>query len=219
MDRNKITFNTYNNAAENYQDKVMDMDLYDDTYEMFCELIEKKNADIFEIACGPGNVTKYLLSSRPDLNIIASDIAPNMIKLAKKNNPTADFLAMDCRDILELDRKFDAVMCGFCMPYLTKEESAKLIKDISKLLHSDGLLYFSTMEDDYNKSGYEKTSFSGQNQVYIHYHQADILLECLKKYGLQIINFQRKLCPEPDGTFLTDMIFIARKAPKLIGNQ
>ena len=46
MDRNKITQSTCNSAAENYQDKVMGLDLYNDTYDLFCELLEKKNADI-----------------------------------------------------------------------------------------------------------------------------------------------------------------------------
>ena len=192
-DRNEITFGTYDSAAKNYWDKVMDMDLYDDTYDMFCELIEKKNADIFEIACGPGNVTKYLLSKRPDFNIIASDIVPNMIELAKKNNPQADFQILDCRDIETIDNKFDAIMCGFCMPYLSKEECCKLIVDTSELLNSNGLLYFSTMEDDYDKSGFETTSFSGEDKVYIYYHQADYLSGCLillyedKKRSLYIV--------------------------------
>ncbi len=210
-ERNKITIDTYNSAAKNYWDKVMDMDLYDDTYDMFCEMIEKENPDIFEIACGPGNVTKYLHSKRPDFNITASDIAPNMIELAKKNNPKADFLLLDCRDIERIDRKFDAIMCGFCMPYLSKEECAKLIADASKLLNTNGLLYFSTMEDDYNKSGFETTSFSGESKVYIYYHQADYLSMCLNENGFQIIDLKRKKCPEPDGTFLTDMVFMARK--------
>ena len=102
-------------------------------------------------------------------------------------------------------------MCGFCMPYLSKDECRKLITDSSKLLESRGLLYFSAMEDDYSKSGFETTSFSGQDKVYIYYHQADFLTECLTKNGFQIIDLQRKDYPEPNGTFLTDMIFIARK--------
>lgn len=192
MNRNKITRATYNNAAKNYQDKVMGMDLYDDTYDLICKLIEKDNAEIFEVASDPGNVTKYLLSNRPDLKITGSDIAPKMIELAEENNPAASFILMDCRDIAKLDRNFDAVVCGFCMPYLTKEECRKLIADSSKLLSPNGLLYFSTMEDDYEKSGFESTSFSGPDQVYIYYHQAEYLINCLTEYGFQLIDLQRK---------------------------
>ncbi len=189
----------------------MEMDLYHDTYHSFCVLIEKENAKVFEIACGPGNVTRYLLSKRPDFKILGIDLAPNMVELAKINNPNAGFQVMDCRDIDKLENKFDAIMCAFCMPYLSKEECAQLIADSSKLLSPNGLLYFSTMEDDYDKSGFETTSFSGQDRVFIYYHQADYLSDCLIDNGFQIVDLQRKVCPEPDGTFYKDMIFIARR--------
>ena len=205
------TIETYNNAAERYQDKFMEMDLYNDTFDKFCNLIQQENAEIFEIATGPGNVTKYLLSKRPDFKIFGIDLAPKMIELAKKNNPEAEFRVMDCKDISKVDRKFDAIICGFCMPYLSKEECAKLIADASGLLSTNGLLYLSTMEGDYDKSGFETTSFSGHDRVYIYYHQADYLTNCLIQNGFEIIDSQRKDYPEPDGTFLTDMIFITKK--------
>ena len=211
IERNKESVETYNKSASSYQDKFMNMDLYNDTFDTFCELIERENSEILEIASGPGNVTKYLLSKKPDLKILGIDLAPNMIEFAKANNPKTEFKVFDCREISKIEKKFDGIMCGFCMPYLSKEESEKLIYDSSKLLNNSGLLYISTMEDDYEKSGYELTSFSGENRVYIYYHQAEFLSECLEKYGYEIIDLQRKKYPEPDGTFLTDMIFIARK--------
>lgn len=36
------------------------MDLYNDTFDKFCDLVEKRGADILDIATGPGNVAKYL---------------------------------------------------------------------------------------------------------------------------------------------------------------
>jgi trans-aconitate methyltransferase len=86
MDKYEITFDTWNKIASSYQERFMDLDLYNDTYDIFCSLIGQ-NAQIFEIGCGPGNITKYILSKRSDLQIEGIDIAPNMIKLAEKNNP------------------------------------------------------------------------------------------------------------------------------------
>jgi len=189
----------------------MDMDLYSDTYDLFCDLIDKKNAEIFEIACGPGNITKYLLTIRPDFRILGIDIASKMIDLAKINNPTAKFQLMDCRDIGRLDKKYDAIMCGFCLPYLSREESEKLISDAAGLLRSNGVLYLSTMEDDCNKSGFESPSFGGEDKMYIYYHQADYLTNALKNNGFKIIELQRKNYPEEDETFTTDLIIIAKK--------
>lgn len=210
-DRIKETIETYNVSAKAYQDKFMDMDLYNDTYDTFCHLITKSNAKIFEIATGPGNVIKYILCKRPDFKVFGIDLSSNMIELAKLNNPEAEFTVMDCRDIHVIDTKFDGILCAFCLPYLSKEESLKLITDASLLLEPDGVLYISTMEGDYNKSGYETTSFSGDNRVYVYYHQANFMTACLSELGFEILDFQRKQYPEPDGSFLTDMIFIARK--------
>lgn len=117
---------------------------------------------------------------------------------------------MDCRNISTISHKFDAVMCAFGLPYLSKEESRKLISDAHLLLNPGGVLYISTMEGDYARSGFETTSFSGQNRVFIYYHQEKFLTDCLRDTGFEIVDLQRKDYPEPDGTFLTDIILIAK---------
>jgi len=51
-----------------------------DTYDFICNSIDKPNAKLLEIGCGPGNITKYLIAKRPDFDIFGIDIAPNMIE-------------------------------------------------------------------------------------------------------------------------------------------
>ena len=210
MDNYELTFQTWDKIASQYQDKFMNMDMYDDTYDLFCELIKKSNPKIFEIACGPGNITNYILSKRPDFEVEAIDIAPNMIKLAKENNPTVSFKIMDCREIGKLTSKFDGIICGFCMPYLTKEDCAKFITDCSFLLNTDGILYFSAIEDDYSRSKIE-TSSDGQHKMYIYYHEEGYLLEGLKKNNFELVKLKRKNYLKNDGTNQVHIIFIAKK--------
>ncbi|RTY86321.1 class I SAM-dependent methyltransferase [Flavobacterium sp. GT3R68] len=210
MDRYQQTIDTYNQLASAYQDKFMDLDLYNDTYDQFCSLIEKKSPKIFEIGCGPGNITRYLLEKRPDFKIEAIDVASNMVQLAKQNNPTADIKIMDCREIDQIPDKFDGIICGFCMPYLSKEDCMKLISDASVLLNPDGIFYFSVIEDDYSKSDYE-TSSNGQYKVYVYYHQEDYLREALEQNDFEIVDLPRKNYSKPDGSTSTHLIFIARK--------
>ncbi|HEY9125335.1 MAG TPA: class I SAM-dependent methyltransferase [Bacteroidales bacterium] len=211
MDKYSITIDTYNKSAVSFQDKFMNMDLYNATYDKFCQKVEKKHASILEIACGPGNITKYIAAKRPDFSIFGIDLADKMIELARVNVPSARFEVMDCRDILKINNTFDAIMCGFCLPYLTKEEATKLISDAFQLLNAGGVLYISAMEGDYSKSGYETTSFSNGNQVYVHYHQADFLKEKFKEAGFVDVELITQQYPEPDGSFTTDMIFFAQK--------
>jgi len=209
MDKTKMAIDVFDKRANEYQARFMDVGLYHDTFDLFCNSITKENAEILELACGPGNITRYILNKRPDFKILGIDLAPNMIELAKRNNPTATFQCMDCRDIRLLGKKYDAVMCGFCLPYLSKEESVQLINNVYNLLEFNGLLYISTMEDDYAKSGLERSS-SG-DQMYIHYHEADYLTQALLENGFKIIEMQRKEYPKQDGSKTTDLVIIAGK--------
>ncbi len=209
MNKTKITIGVFNKCANEYHDKFMNMDLYNDTFDLFCNNIIKENAAILEVACGPGNITKYLLEKRPDFKILGTDLSSNMLDLARINNPQAEFQLMDCRDIGTIGKNYDAIMCGFCLPYLSGEEAVRLISDAAGLLGSNGVLYLSTMEDDYSKSGF-KRSGSG-DKLYINYHQADYLTKALKKNNFNIIELQRKNYSAEDGTQTTDLVILAGK--------
>lgn len=172
MDRYKETFDTWNNIATIYQSKFMDLDLYNDTYDYICNSVVRQKAKLLEIGCGPGNITKYLLSQRPDFDIFGIDIAPNMIELAKISNPTANFSVMDNRHIKSLDKKYDAIIGGFCLPYLSLTESNELILNAYDLLNKNGLIYLSFVEGNPDKSDFK---VSGGGRVYFQYHILDDL--------------------------------------------
>ena len=189
MDRYKETFDTWNKVASLYQEKFMNVNFYDETYDFICNTVVKANAKILDIGCGPGNITKYLLSKRPDFNISGIDIAPNMIELAKKNNPTAIFKVMDSRQINKLQTKYDGIICGFCLPYLSQADSYKLIFDVKNLLNDNGLLYLSFVEGDPNKSDFQVGS--GGDRIYFYYHNLEELKMKLTDSEFESINVFR----------------------------
>jgi len=207
MDNTQNVIALFDKHAQGYQDKYMNVDLYGDTLNLFCEHLEKKNAEILELACGPGNITRYLLNKRPDLKILATDLAPGMLELAKINNPEAGFQLLDCREVNSLGKKWDAVMCGFCLPYLSKEDTIQFIQDASMALNDKGLLYISTMEDDYSKSGIQYSSAG--DELYMYFHEADYLTEALELNGFSIIDLRRKVYSMKAGELTTDLIVLA----------
>lgn len=208
-DRYTETFKTWNNLALVYQEKFMDLDLYNETYDLICNSKTKHKAKLLEIGCGPGNITKYLLSKRPDYDIFGIDIAPNMLELAKINNPTASFGIMDIRNIHEIKSKYDGIICGFCIPFLSKQDSQKLIGDCYNLLNENGLVYISFIEGDPNKSGYKTTSTG--DRTYFYYYNLNDLSEELRKNNFEKIKVFNVEYKKNETEFETHIILIANK--------
>ncbi|MCL1080121.1 class I SAM-dependent methyltransferase [Parashewanella spongiae] len=208
MDKYTVTVSTFNKRAKQYQDKYMDFDFYLDTYDRFCELVPKVKAHILDIGCGPGNIAKYLLKKRADYRIHGIDLAPKMIELAILNNPSASFDVMDIRSIIQLKNEYDAVICGFCTPYLSKKDVEHLINNVRGLLKKSGILYISTMEDIDARSGYQ-TSSSG-DKVYTHYHQGEHFKKLLEKNNFEVLEVTRKAFPSGAEIPTTDMFIYAK---------
>nr|WP_262901713.1 class I SAM-dependent methyltransferase [Chryseobacterium sp. OSA05B] len=81
----------FDKSAKIYQDKFMDVSLFADTFNFFCDHIEADDAEILDIACGPGNITKYILDRKPDYKVLGIDLSPKMLDLAQANNPVRHF--------------------------------------------------------------------------------------------------------------------------------
>ena len=181
MDPYQETFETWDKLAQLYQDHFMDLDNYNATYDFICNTLSEAQTKVLEIGCGPGNITKYLLNKRPDLKVLATDVAPNMVALAKANNPSAEFAVLDSRQLHEIKTKFDALIAGFCIPYLSNEDCKKLIADASVLINPHGLLYLSFVEGDPQQSGFQ-TGSSG-DRAYFYFHDINTIEKnCIDKH-------------------------------------
>lgn len=210
LDKDKATIAAYDRLAQVYQDKFMDMDLYDDTYDAFFDLLPQSGASVLDVGCGPGMITRYLYRKRPDFQFLGIDAGPNMIALAKANVPEARFEVMDARAIGTLPEKFDGIISGFCLPYLSISECNQFFADTHSLLHSGGILYFSVIEDSASKSGWESSS-DGKAQFHVYYHEADYLLEGVRANGFEVVDVMRKSYPKGEGKYLLNLIVLARK--------
>lgn len=208
MQPNKETLETWNKIAALYEEKFMHLDIYNDSYVYVCKHL-KKQARVLDVGCGPGNISKYLLLNRPDLEILGIDSSSNMIELAKKNNPGANFREMDCRQMSDLQQQFDGIVCGFCLPYLTQDEVSRLIIDASKLLLNNGLLYLSFVEGDESKSGCQVGS-SG-DRMYFHYHEMDQLKPLLILNGFDEPEVMKVKYVKSNSETEIHTIFIAEK--------
>lgn len=211
MNNFDLSVQRFDEFAAEYAQRFMDLNVYSDSIERFCDWIGNDKPKILELGCGPGNVTRLLKHRFPNGQITAVDLAPQMIEIARKQLPDVDFVVMDVRDISIIPVRFDAIMCSFCLPFLSNSDAAKLIADCSVHLLSGGVLYVSTMEGNEQRAGFETTSFSGDSEIYFNYHQQQVLENVFAKSGFEIKQAKLQDYIEPDGSATTDMIFIAVK--------
>jgi len=205
----RITISTWNKIANIYQDKFMDLAIYNNSYDYFCNALSKSKASILEIGCGPGNITKYLLEKNPALKILATDAADNMIQLAKQNVPQADFELMDARSLETIQQTFDGLMVGFCLPYLSGTDTGELILASRGILNEYGILYLSAIEGKKEKSGFELGSTGDKMHVY--YHNYHFLKNTLEKHHFEIIYKEKIPYQYQETTFQQHLVVIAQK--------
>lgn len=187
----------------------MDLALYDESYRKFCELLRPGRARVLDAACGPGNVSRYLMAQRPELDLLGIDLAPRMVELAREAAPSAQFAVHDCRHLADLEQRFDGIICAFGLPYLSPEEASAFIEAAAGLLDPCGVLYLSTMLGNSEDSGLDHCSTG--DPVYVNYHSEEHLTRLLEKLGFTLV--ERRLIDSPSvaSKRTTDLMLISRK--------
>lgn len=211
MENFALSVDRFDEFASEYAQRFMDMSAYASSISLFCDLIEYNSPKILELACGPGNITQLIKSRFPESQITAIDLAPKMLEIAQKILPDVIFKLMDVRQISTISEKFDAIMCSFCLPFLSKNDSIKLLADCYDRLNTGGVIYISTMEGDESKAGFETTSFTGDVPVYFNYHRFNSLVLAMETCGFKLLQKKLQEYHEPDGSLTQDMIFIGVK--------
>jgi cyclopropane fatty-acyl-phospholipid synthase-like methyltransferase len=188
----------------------MDLGVYKSSFDLLLEVLPL-NGKVIELGCGPGNVIKYLRSRRPDLEYLGIDLSPAMITMAREQNPGVEFRVMDIRDAGLLTEHFDAVMVPFSIPYLSYEDIPGFFTTMADLTSPGGFVYLSCMEGERSRSGFEKTSFTGDSEMHISYYPRTFLEHLFAMHGFTIERMETSEYPEQDGTTTIDLMYTAKK--------
>lgn len=210
MDRNAEAIESFNKHAGLYNEMFGGLSLYNDTYDLFSTLLPARYSSVLDLGCGPGNISSYLLHKRADLKITGIDLAPNMIEIAGRNNPSGNFKVMDCREVKSLNTKYDAIISGFTIPYLNKEETEKLLCDCASMLNPEGVFYFSLIDGRYEDSGYQYAS-NKVDRSYVYYYSSVKIMGMLERCGLKIVQIEDLQWQRKEGRLETHLVFIVRK--------
>ncbi|TSJ41903.1 class I SAM-dependent DNA methyltransferase [Fluviicola chungangensis] len=205
---NQKAVDLFNKMADSYQKRFFSVDCYSESLNSFLAYLSD-HSSVLDVACGPGNISHFLLKQKPGLKLLGIDLAPNMINLARINNPTAQFRVYDAMEIDRLDSSFDAIIIGFLFPYLSAEQVELFLIKTYEKLSDNGIVYLSTMEDLYENSRL-KASSTGE-ELMMHYYEETFLVRLLEQIGFQILSKHTQPFVISETETDTDLIIIAQK--------
>ena len=212
----ELSVATFDKLAERYTEKYFSLDVYDDYLKRFCGHLDKPGMQVLDIACGPGNVSAFLLRERPDLHITGVDLAPGMIKQARQKVPQAQsqvqsqiqFIVEDCRHLERLGKTFDAATYAFGLSYLTDSDADQFFASLGAVLRPSAPFYLSTMTGPRSLSGLD-TSSSG-DQIYIEYRPWQDVVAMVEDAGFGVVFHELVASPANASKQTQDLVLIAK---------
>ncbi len=114
--------------------------------DLVSRLQDKKYNDILEVACGTGRVTKHLVLSVKHETLTATDLNPDMIKVAKEKVPNTNikWMQADALDLPFDENSFDLVVIQFGVMFFP--DRPKGLSEAYRVLKPGGKLIFNTWD-------------------------------------------------------------------------
>ncbi len=203
------TIATFDKYAREYQDKYSKFEPYLKSYANFATLLSPEDR-VLDIACGPANISQVLLQQHPRLTIHGIDLSRKMLEIAREKIPGGTFEQRDIRLLASIDKRFDAVVSGFAVPYLSSDEVKTFLSDVNNLLNSGGYLYISAQLGDYADSAYQENKSA--DKVYVYYYSEEFLKNLLELNGFKILKLDYNLYDQSEATEQKEIFIQAKKA-------
>jgi len=131
----------WNNVAEKYDNAKYSK--INPVFQFFCRELPERGS-ILDIGSGTGLPFARLFLEK-GFTYLGIDISSQMIKIAKKNVPLANFKELSMTD-LNLNEEFDGVFSHYTMLLLTPDMFKDVARRIVKSLKSNGFFYLSLNE-------------------------------------------------------------------------
>lgn len=102
---------------------------------------------ILELACGTGMVTRMLREKFPSAKITATDINPDMLKIAKEKlegKSGIEWAEVNAEEIPYGDNTFDCVICQYGIMFVPDKQ--KMVSEAFRVLKPGGTFLFNTWD-------------------------------------------------------------------------
>lgn len=136
----------YNNIANRYNEsrkyKKGNAYFFNELMEMPTTLKmigDVKNKKVLDLGCGPGRYAKILSDKKA--KVIGIDNSENLIEVAKKEAPKAEFIVGDVEKLPFSNNQFDVVISPLVIGHL--KDWNKVLKEVNRVLKKNGVFIFS----------------------------------------------------------------------------
>ncbi len=140
---------------------------------------------LLEIGAGTGFDSQYFIHK--GLNVVATDISPEMVKKCKEKN--IQVYEMDFYNLSGLNVKFDCVWAMNTLLHVPKSDMDHVLNEIRTVLKPDGLFYMGVYGGVDFEKDYVKAEVSDVPRFFSYYSE-DNLKATLKNH-FQIVSFEQ----------------------------
>lgn len=126
-----ITQQTYNKIAEDWYRDHHDDDWWMVGTDHLVSLLPK-GASVLDVGCGCSWKARYL--HERGFVVTGIDYSEGLLALAERENPGPEFLLMDMREVVKLNRKFDCIFAQASLLHIPRAEIGSMIKSLCEVL-------------------------------------------------------------------------------------
>lgn len=183
-DLEKATIDNYNQMAESWAAEHSKFELLDKYKDKFKDLLPVGR--VLEIGCGGGRDAKDLINSGYDY--VGTDASAELIRVAKKNLPNADFRVLSVYDLNKMDEMFDGFWCVATLLHIPKTKIPAALSCIKYRLRPGAIGYISLKDGDTEE--FEERISGGRKEARLFvYWNADDFSKVLNTAGFKIIEY------------------------------
>ncbi|MHA1220744.1 MAG: class I SAM-dependent methyltransferase [Candidatus Heimdallarchaeota archaeon] len=181
MDEKKLVREGYDKIASEYQTR-RNEELEEFTFlPEFASMIPQ-GEKVLDAGCGGGlPFTRYLSES---FDVIGIDISDEMIKLAIKNVPDAEFFRIDMTKLGFPNNYFSGILAYYSIIHVPREEQHRLFTNFIRMLKPNGVALFTLHSTDDPASVFD--DFFGETMFWSGFDEATNL-KILTEIGFEII--------------------------------
>jgi ubiquinone/menaquinone biosynthesis C-methylase UbiE len=142
----RMTSESYDEAARRFRDHYYPKD---GTYRnksvkkgvvAFVRRMAKTDGIILDLGCGPGIHTDFIRRMTGS-RVIGIDISHGMLKCAKEQNPEANLVMMDVRNLALRDSCCEGIWSSCMVHHIPRDETPMLFSEIFRVSRPGGIVY------------------------------------------------------------------------------